>query len=730
MKSEQFAQVAINTPLRSVFDYRIPDTSHKPAVGARVLVPFGKRQVVGVVMRLTLDSQVAPSALKSISELIDDTPLFDAQSLQLIEWAAAYYQCPIGVAVFAAIPPGLRKAIPASIQNETITRYYALEGTVSARAHKQQAIHTWLQNHPGQNQTQIEKQFPGSKPSLKRLQEQNLLKVKTQIVAHTHTVKPSPPVTLNTEQSAAVQAIECKLNTYQVSLLEGVTGSGKTEVYFSIIKQVLAQNEFAQILILVPEIGLAPQLLTRITTEFNVAVGALHSNLNEGERKNTWLKIRAGQIDIIIGTRLAVFTPIPNLKLIVVDEEHDVSLKQQEGFMYNARDLAIYRAKLHNVPIILGSATPSFESLHNVTKKKYQHLILTQRAQSTAMPKMHLVDMRNESAKNILSSELRHKMQTHLEQGKQVILFLNRRGYAPALICHECGWVADCSRCDANMTFHSSQQKLICHHCDRTTPVPKTCSNCGSDALIPIGHGTQRVEEVVAKDFAAYSSIRLDRDISQKKGQLESAFKAIKNKEYQIILGTQLLSKGHDFPEVTLVGVLDIDYGIYSADFRALERTAQLLTQVAGRSGRRQQQGEVIVQTHAPEHPMLNILLDSGYATFAKLALNTRREFGLPPYQHQLALRARAPSAQTVFDFLHQAKRSTCKFFNQDIHVIGPMSAVMEKKAGQHRAYLMLTSEQRNTLNPKLNSWLEDVEKLPEAKKVRWTIDVDPLDNF
>lgn len=738
MKSTQFAQIAIDTPLRTVFDYKVAATMPELAIGARVLVPFGKRRVVGIVLRQPSSSHIASTALRSILEVIDSEPLLDPLTLGLIEWAAAYYQCPIGVAVFSALPPALRKTKAANIESNLITYYMAqdlaqdTDQAISSRAWKQQAIYQWLLTQTnGASRHEFEQQFPDSLASLKRLQELQIV-VSEQRVQETATITATTTIEttqLNAEQQFASEQIQQDLSCYKAHLLEGVTGSGKTEVYFAVIRKILEQAD-SQVLLVVPEIGLAPQLLARIRNQFNVSVGILHSNISERERKETWLNIRAGKINIILGTRLAIFAPIPNLKLIIVDEEHDASFKQQEGFMYNARDLAIYRARLHNIPIILGSATPSFESIHNVQQKKYQHLTLRERAHSATIPSMQLVDMRQEKSAYILSSVLRQKMQAHLKQGKQVILFLNRRGYAPALICHACGWTAQCSRCDANMTLHVPQQKMICHHCERTTAIPTSCADCSYETLLPIGHGTQRVEEVLAEEFSNYSYIRLDRDVSQKKGMLEDAFSAIKNKQHQIILGTQLLSKGHDFPEVTLVGVLDIDYGIYSTDFRALEKTAQLLIQVAGRSGRRQQRGEVIVQTHAPDHPMLTTLLNAGYTKFSELALTLRKDLGLPPYQHQIALRVRSQTLQSTFAFLHAAKQLAPNCFTQDVSIMGPMAAVMEKKAGQHRAYIMLTGKQRGQLGSSLSSWLAQIEKLPQARKVRWTIDVDPIDNF
>ena len=479
-----------------------------------------------------------------------------------------------------------------------------------------------------------------------------------------------------------------------------------------------------------PEIGLTPQLYDRLKKYFGITIGLLHSNITEKQRKQTWLDISKGKIRIILGTRLAVFTPIPHLKLIVVDEEHDASLKQQEGFVYHARDVAIFRAKQLSIPIILGSATPSFESIHNANQKKFEHLQLTKRAQSDLMPKIQFADMRTERAGTILSNSLRQAMQTHLQAGKQIILFLNRRGYAPALLCHDCGWVAKCTRCDANMTYHSQSNKLVCHHCDSSKHTLKQCPQCDSNNLIMVGHGTQRIEEELSQTFPNYSAIRLDRDITRRKGALEKILAEIHQLKHQIIIGTQILSKGHDFPDVSLVGILDIDYGIHSTDFRAMERCAQLLIQVAGRSGRRSIQGEVFVQTHTPDHPLLQTLLHSGYPTFATQALESRETWKLPPYSHHIAIRARCQNNTDLFVFLEKIADIAHQMLPKQVSVQGPIVPSMEKKAGQFRAFLLLVANQRGLFSQSIESFLNTIETLSESRKVRWSIDVDPIDNF
>ena len=626
MTNNKFAQVGIDTPLRTLFDYRIPTSLRsKVTPGCRVLIPFGKRTTLGIVIKVNSNSPLEASRIKEISQVLDSSPIFDKESFSLILWAARYYQYSVGAALFTALPPALRKYSSKSDDKRYLWQVSENAPTTIPRAPKQTMLLEWMRNYPeGVDPSSLNSEFPNSHTVIKALYERHYIQ-KISFEQNHADESPNPTlIELNEQQQIAEEKISSSLNTFAVHLLEGVTGSGKTEVYFKTIERVLATPK-RQILILVPEIGLTPQLQRRLQTHFGIPIGLLHSNVSEKDRKTTWMQIAAGKFRIILGTRLAVFTPIPHLGLIVVDEEHDASLKQQEGFLYHARDIAIYRAKKCGIPIVLGSATPSFESLHNCYSGKYQHSLLTKRVHSDVMPEIHMNDMRTQPAGTILSSPLTNAMKKHLQAGNQVILFLNRRGYAPVLLCHDCGWAAHCDRCDAKLTYHSYTNQLSCHHCDKTIAKPNQCPNCQSNNLILVGHGTQRIEEELNEKFSSYPTTRLDRDITRKKGQLEKVLNDIHQDKFKIIIGTQILSKGHDFPNVSLVGILDIDYGIYSADFRAMERCAQLLIQVSGRSGRRRIQGEVHVQTHSPDHPLLNILLNNGYSQFAQQALQIRR---------------------------------------------------------------------------------------------------------
>jgi len=731
MTTIPLAQIVLDNPLRKLFDYQIPNDLHTQLTpGCRVLVPFGRRMLTGVFIGFTDNAQVPEHKLKQIKTVIDQAPLFNHEALQLIMWAAHYYHTALGCAVFTALPPALRKADTHGTLHESYISPLQADAEKLQRAPKQKAIFTWLleQQPHAVTQSELQQTFPKSRSAIQCLIEKGYIKNETRALPpqSQHPID-SHSLNLTPAQNSISQALLSRLNNFNPCLLEGVTGSGKTEIYFSLIEKVL-QTAASQVLILVPEIGLTPQLQLRLQKHFSTEIGLLHSNITETTRYKTWLKISRGDIRVVLGTRLAVFTPMPQLKMIIVDEEHDPSFKQQEGFLYHARDVAIYRAKQNNIPIILGSATPSFESLHNVSTQKYHHLQLTERVFSDQLPSIHVSDMRAQSAGQILSRPLVDAMQRHLSQDKQVILFLNRRGYAPALYCHDCGWVAKCPRCDSNMTYHSTHNKLICHHCDYHMPKSSICGECQSSNVALLGHGTQRVEEMLEQAFPNYAHIRLDRDSTRHKGSMETILDDIHQHKYQIIIGTQILSKGHDFPDVTLVGVLDIDYGIYSHDFRAMERSAQLLMQVAGRAGRRNVRGEVFVQTHNPDHPLLTTLIQKDYTSFAQQALSSRKEYQLPPYVYHIILRARAGHPEAVQAFLIQAKNSAHTIFPKEIKIQGPIIPAMEKKAGQYRAFLLLTRTQRGQHTSLINAWIEHLSQQKNANRVYWSIDVDPIE--
>jgi primosomal protein N' (replication factor Y) len=507
-----------------------------------------------------------------------------------------------------------------------------------------------------------------------------------------------------------------------------VTGSGKTEVYLKIVEAILKSGR--QTLILVPEIGLTPQLVTRFRQRFPVPIAVLHSGLTDAQRHCAWSMAGLGEAGVVIGTRSAVFTPLLRPGLIIVDEEHDSSFKQQEGFRYNARDISVYRARQLDIAVILGSATPSLESLHNVQLQRYRHLKLRERAGGAQLPELEVIDIRRQEMQDGLSRPLLREIYRHLESDGQVLLFLNRRGFSPVLICHQCGWAVTCERCDAYMTVHLAGQSLRCHHCGAERTPPSHCSDCGSPDLREMGAGTERLEQRLLSLFHDTSIIRIDRDTTRRRGEMQTKLEQIQRGEHRILIGTQMLSKGHDFPDVTLVGIIDADDGLYSTDFRATERMAQLLVQVAGRAGRAGKAGKVVLQTHQPGHPLLQLLLSKGYEFFGNAALRERQNASLPPYRYMALLRAEGSDPHAPQRFLKQIRSCTPENLCKSISVLGPAPPPMERRAGLYRLHLLLIAEQRRPLKRLLDQWVKSLDSIPGARKVRWSLDVDPVDLY
>lgn len=717
-------QIALPVPLPRLFDY---DSPTLPTVGARVRVPFGKRELVGVCV----GENTKPDdsyARKPIVEVLDQESLWTPPVWQLLNWAAGYYHHALGDVIQNALPVLLRQGERASYQ--ATTRYQVTaEGKAEAleslkRTPQQQRLLAALQKEALLSRDIRTQEFSPS--ALKALQDKGWVEAVEHIPAAVQSWQlkiAAEPLQLNPEQALAVAAIGAakKAQTY---LLEGITGSGKTEVYLQAMADVLRRGQ--QVLVLVPEIGLTPQTLRRFKQRFDVPVVMLHSALTDRERLDAWLDARAGSAAIIIGTRSAIFTPCKALGMIIVDEEHDSSLKQQEGFRYHARDLAVMRGHEESVPVILGSATPSLETLNNALHKRYAHLTLTMRA-GAAKPARHvLLDIKNTQLKAGLSKPLLDLMGEHLKAGQQVLLFLNRRGYAPALMCHECGWLAKCRRCDAYYTVHQGQRQLQCHHCGSQQSLPRQCHDCGSTQLIGRGVGTEQLEQVLQQHFPEYPVLRIDRDSTRRKGSLNQYLDDARDNKYPILVGTQMLAKGHHFPEVTLATLLDVDGALYSADFRAAERLGQLFTQVAGRAGRASKPGTVVLQTHHPEHELVQDLVNNGYSHFAKSALQERHLTQLPPFSQQALFRAEANNAAAVIEAL----RSIANLFPQreDAFVLGPLPAVMERRAGRYRYQLLLQTQQRGLRAQLLRYVLPQLESLPMLRKVRWSLDIDPQD--
>lgn len=535
----------------------------------------------------------------------------------------------------------------------------------------------------------------------------------------------STSLVLNPAQQAALSSIQ-EATGFKPFLLDGITGSGKTEVYLQAIEFILQQQR--QALVLVPEIGLTPQTIARFAERFAVPLAVFHSGLTEKERLNAWTLASTGQAPIVIGTRSAIFTPLKNPGIIILDEEHDGSYKQASGFRYSARDLALMRAQLEQIPIILGSATPSLETLANAKRNRYLHLQLPARAGEALMPHWHLIDVRNKPLDEGLSPALLTAMQQHLTANGQVLLFLNRRGFAPTLLCHHCGWTSQCRRCDAKLTLHQMPAALICHHCLQNYAVPSQCGQCGSSELLRLGLGTERLETALVRNFPAYKTVRIDRDTTRRKGSLQQLLQEIQSGDGQILLGTQMLTKGHHFPNITLVGIIDADSSLFSSDFRATERLGQLLIQVAGRAGRAQKPGEVYIQTHHPDNPLLHTLLHQGYAKFADELLTERRHAELPPYAYMAIIRAEAVTAHTPIQFLQQIKTQAQQIAMNTVQYYGPVPAVIARKAGRYRAQLVFQAKQRQVLQKLLSELMIAISKISNKTTVRWSIDVDPLE--
>jgi len=511
------------------------------------------------------------------------------------------------------------------------------------------------------------------------------------------------------------------LRHFHCHLLDGITGSGKTEVYMRLIEEVLARGR--QVLVLVPEIGLTPQLLRRFRQRLGLEPAVIHSGLSQGQRLQAWAAARAGRAHLIVGTRSALFTPMPKVGLIILDEEHDASFKQQDGFRYSARDVAIKRAADLNIPVVLGSATPSLESLSNAFAGKYAWHRLRERATAASLPRWRVLDMCQQNTFHGLSATALEAMTETIEREEQVMVFLNRRGYAPVLMCQQCGWYGSCNRCDARLTWHRSAGLLWCHHCGSQKRVPQLCPDCRADALMGAGEGTQQLEEALEQQFPGIPVLRFDRDRTSRKGVMASQLEQVMKGETCLLVGTQMLAKGHHFPRVTLVVIVNVDQALYSSDYRALERMGQMLQQVAGRAGRMDKPGTVILQTLHPEHPALELLLTRGYEAYARWLLQERQLAGLPPAGYQALLRAEAHERSDVEKFLCEA----IKLFPQgEALAHGPMPAIMERMGGRSRMYLILLSPSRTSLHRQIDQWLLSLRQLPSSRKTRWAIDIDP----
>jgi primosomal protein N' (replication factor Y) (superfamily II helicase) len=715
-------RVAIDTPVDTLFDYLGPEGGAGPAPGTRVRVPFGRRRAVGLVMAHADSSALPADRLKPVLEILDAEPLVDQVLLELLNWTARYYQEPPGMVVAAALPAPLRQGKPLPRPPSRVIGRGPAPAAMKQRAPRQAALLDLLASAP--RRTDDPELPPGWRAMAARLAARGLVEIEPEPGAAAWGTALAGP-TLNDDQAEAAAGIIGALGEFSARLLFGVTGSGKTEVYLAAAAECLRRG--LQVLVLVPEIGLTPQLVHRFSARLAAPVAVLHSGLSAGDRMNAWADARAGRAAVVIGTRSAVFVPLARPGLVIVDEEHDPSLRQHEGLRYSGRDLAVMRASLSDVPVVLGSATPSLETLRHARERRYHLARLPDRAGSASQPRVALIDLRRHPATEGMSAPLLRAMRSHLDAAGQVLLFLNRRGFAPALFCSSCGWVAECRDCDARYTWHRRAGRLRCHHCGDEARLPAACPDCGAD-LRPAGEGTERLEDALARQFPGLRIARIDRDSTRRRGAVDRILDDVRDGGTQVLVGTQMMAKGHDFPGVTLVGVVNADQGLFGTDFRAAERLAQTLVQVAGRAGRAERPGEVLVQTAYPEHPLLQRLLAGGYEAFAAAALEERRAAGWPPYSFLALLRADAARPGLALGFLAAAREALPAA--EGLTVLGPAPAPMEKRGGRWRAQLLLQSPSRATLHRALGELRAFVPGIAGSRAVRWHFEVDPQDLF
>ena len=725
----KIARVAVDVPLSQLFDYRI-DPRDEPVPGDRVLVPFGNRRVVGLVAETANASDVSVERLKTISRVLRDAPPLSADDLRLLHFGAEYYHYPLGQVVMNALPQRLRSASardPQVLSFEITTEGMSANmDALPARAAAKRKVLSALKESHALTIAELRDVAPSASAAIKdllargwavrstRRREKPAARASRRAGAHTAT--PA--------QVRVVEAILAHVDRFQCVLLRGVTGSGKTEVYLRAAEAVLKRGR--QVLVLVPEIALTPQLESMLQARFpDLRLSTLHSGLNDTERARNWLAAQSGEARLLLGTRLAVFAPLPHLGLIVVDEEHDASFKQTEGFCYSARDLAVVRANQRGVPIVLGSATPALETYHNASTGRYELLELPERINGRP-PRIRCVAINHAHLEHGFSPEVLDAIRQRLRRGEQSMVFINRRGYAPVLMCHSCGWLSGCHRCSAQLVLHLPERELHCHHCGHRASVPAACPSCGNPNLSPLGQGTQRVEEALMKLFPDARVLRIDRDSTRRKNAWVDMRDRIEAREIDILVGTQILAKGHDFPHLALVCVLNADGMLYSADFRASERLYAMLTQVAGRAGRREAEGEVLIQTEFPEHPLYAALRDQDVHRFAHQLLAERGMSGFPPFVHQALLRAEAARLETAIEFLEQAKRSATAIARH-VELFDPVPAAMVRLAGRERAQLLVQSASRPALHGFLTEWSAQLAQA-KSSQARWALEVDPLE--
>jgi primosomal protein N' (replication factor Y) len=728
-----FVRVALDVPLPILFDYYATAVSGDD-IGRRVLVPFGKKIAVGVIVEVTNTTVLAAHRIRSVLSIQRDVPPLPGDILRLLKFCSTYYHHPLGAVILNALPTRLRRR--QVIEPDVSARYVLTvagrdidPAALPARAKIKCELLASLRRAPdGVDEASLRAIAPRARAALKTMTEIGWVERVT-VTRATGAAPIDAPAfaasrTLTGEQRAALACMRDSGGGFVPWLLLGVPGSGKTEVYLQLMADALAQGK--QTLLLVPEINLTPQLEALVRERFpTTCIVSLHSGLNESERLQGWLAAQSGRAGVVLGTRLAVFTPLPELGLIVVDEEHDASFKQMDGLRYSARDLALVRAKQREIPIILGSATPALETFHNALNGSYRLLTLTQPVNALP-PDIEFVDTRQQPLIDGLSQELLKALGATLKRGKQSLVFINRRGFAPVLICRSCGWTADCHRCSAKLVLHAMDERLHCHHCGHRERIHPACPQCGNQDLLPLGQGTQRLESALARAFPGSRILRVDRDSTRRKHAWQAMRGRIQAREIDILVGTQMLAKGHDFPQLNLVGVVNADSSLYSTDFRASERLFARLTQVAGRAGRGDMRGRVLIQTEFPLHPLYLALSRHDYATYARELLAERKQAGFPPFVHQAILRAEATRIDAALSFLKSAAHIAADI-ESAVTLYDPVPANLVRVAGLERAHLTVQSRSRTGLQKFLHAWSERLQ-CSGARNVRWALDVDPLE--
>ena len=713
--------VVVARPLYRQFDYLLPE-GLSVTLGQRVRVPFGNRDLTAIVVELNV-TPTTGFKLKSVKAVLDAWPAIPKESLDLMRWAAQYYHHPLGECLFASLPTPLRALNSADELRPHRWQQCDDQPPPEPRARRQTELYHWLAGNSATTAQIIEAGF--SRSVLKALEDKNL------IIQSFATEPPSAPapryealLQLTHDQAGVLEKLQDQ-SGFGCHLLYGVTGSGKTEVYLHFLAQHLKPED--QALVMVPEINLTPQMLDRFKRIFGHRVAAWHSGLNNTERTRTWLRLRDGEPLILVGTRSAVLLPFTKLAAVIVDEEHDSSYKQNDGFRYSGRDLAVYRARQVDCPVILGSATPSLESLYNVERGRYRLHRLNARA-SARPPALQLLDIRSRPLEAGLSQPLLERIELHLAQGNQVLAFINRRGFAPVMMCGDCGHIMGCPRCDSRLAFHSSDQSLRCHHCDFRMPLRHRCPKCQTGQLCPVGQGTEQAEDYLKRRFAPYPVVRVDRDSTRRRGSMDRIQQQVREGRPCILVGTQMLAKGHDFPGITLAAVVNADGSLFSVDFRAPEQLMQTLIQVAGRAGRGDRAGEVIIQTCHAEHPLLQQLAQSDYLQIACELLHERQQALLPPAAAMAVIRAEAPTMAEASQWLDHLKQTLASGAPSGIFVQGPLPALMARRADRYRALLVIQAPTRGLIHQYLTSATHYLDQPHRGKTPRWAIDVDPLE--